>query len=372
MDNEEINNQSEDENIEDSTIVDEADNDDTVIPDRYAITSYGADFDVDGLVKRMERGDIFIPPFQRDYIWNMNEASRFIESLLLGLPVPGVFLAKEINSNKLYVIDGQQRLKTIYFFFKGTFNPKPTDKKLRVFKLSKVQQQFEGKAFIDLEESDRITLENSIVHATIIKQDYPDDNDTSVYHVFERLNNGGRRLLPQEIRTAVYHGNFIELLKELNENEKWRKIFGPKHKRLKDQELILRFLALYFDGSNYVKPMREFLNIFSIHNRALNNTKKMRYSNLFNSTIELINDVLGESAFRPERALNAAVYDSVMVGIARRLEKGEIVKKENVKNKYEDLLKDLSYQKSISQATSNETNVRDRINKSVEFFSTVE
>src|SRR5689334_10609266 len=76
---------------------------------KYLINSYGADYTVDSLVQRMGRGDIYIPTFQRSYVWKINEASKFIESLLLGLPVPGIFLSVDTD-RKLVVIDGQQRL----------------------------------------------------------------------------------------------------------------------------------------------------------------------------------------------------------------------------------------------------------------------
>src|SRR5438874_10895389 len=116
-------------------VIDEAARDHAVAPTRFDITSFSADYDVEGLVKRLDRGAIFIPPFQRNYVWNIKEASRFIESLLLGLPVPAVFLAKEAASNRLLVIDGQQRLKTLQFFFAGFFNPREEDKTKRVFRL---------------------------------------------------------------------------------------------------------------------------------------------------------------------------------------------------------------------------------------------
>ena len=72
-----------------------------VVPVQYSISSYGVDYTVDGLVKRLNKSDIFMPPFKRDYVWNIAEASKLIESCLLGLPIPGVFLAKETSSNKL-------------------------------------------------------------------------------------------------------------------------------------------------------------------------------------------------------------------------------------------------------------------------------
>ena len=107
---------------EDEELEGEISPDDEVVPlVSYDVTSYGSDPEVEGLVGRLRRGDIIIPPFQRDYVWRQPEASKFIESLLLGLPVPGVFFATDPNTNKQLVIDGQQRLKTLLFFYDGFF-----------------------------------------------------------------------------------------------------------------------------------------------------------------------------------------------------------------------------------------------------------
>ena len=82
---------------------------------RYSISSYGADMPVDAIIPRLKREEIFIPPFQRKFVWTHTQASRFIESLLLGLPVPGIFLFKDPDTRKLMVVDGQQRLRTLQF-----------------------------------------------------------------------------------------------------------------------------------------------------------------------------------------------------------------------------------------------------------------
>ena len=102
---------------------DNAENDETASV-TYGISSYGADYTVDGIVKRIRKGEFYIPSFQSSYVWSLPQVSRFIESLLLGLPVPGVFLAKEENTNKHLVIDGKQRLKSLQFFFEGVFREK--------------------------------------------------------------------------------------------------------------------------------------------------------------------------------------------------------------------------------------------------------
>lgn len=294
-----------DESLEDSPIV------------VYDISSYGVDYDVDGLVKRLNRGDIFIPPFQRDYVWNQAEASRLVESLLLGLPVPGVFFAKDNESNKLSVIDGQQRLKSIQYFYNGFFNPREGDTRRKIFKLIKVQPQFENKTYEDLLDEDRIKLDDSIIHATIIKQESPNDNNTSIYHVFERLNTGGRKLTPQEIRSAIYIGKLNKLIFELNDNHHFRMLFGRPNIRLKDHEMILRFFAMYYNLENYSKPLNEFLNIFNSVYKNPTDQQIQKMEALFNETMEVIHLNFGSNAFKPDRVFNAAAFETLTVGIAR-------------------------------------------------------
>lgn len=356
------------EELEDIQVTDEAADESTVPPIQYDISSYGADYDVEGIVKRIEREDILIPPFQRNYVWTQKEASRFIESLLLGLPVPGIFLAREPDSNKLLVLDGQQRLKTLQFFYNGFFNPQEESKKQQVFELINVQPKFEGRTYETLEEQDRVKLNDSLIHATIIKQESPQDNDTSVYYIFDRLNSTGRRLTPQEIRTAIDHGNLIDLVKELNEYENWRNIYGKKNSRLKDQELILRFLALYFEGDKYERPMNEFLNKFSNKQREADDGFLNQSRELFKNTIDVIWKSIGKKAFRPISTINAAAFDSIMVGLARRISKSSINDYQRVKVAYEELLSDPEYLRLISQSTSDESNVASRFYKAIEKF----
>lgn len=355
--------------FEEEVVEDELSRDEEeVLPLKYAISSYGADYTVDGLVNRLRKGDIFIPPFQRGYVWRLSDASGFIESLLLGLPVPGVFLSKEPETQKLLVIDGQQRLKSLEFFYEGIFGPTS-----REFALQGVQEEFKGKTYKTLSDEDRRRLDDSIIHATIIRQESPkdDESNSSVFYIFERLNSGGRRLSDQEIRSAIYSGPFNELLEELNQYGDWRKVFGKEHDRSKDCELILRFLALYHRFEEYKPPMKEFLNRFMSGNRTLKYRSPQEFKTIFLKTIEAAYKSLGEKAFRPESQINAAVFDAVMVGLAKRLEKGEIADFEAVKSRYEELLKNPDFQAAYERATADETKVRNRINSAIQAFSNV-
>lgn len=337
-----------------------------VILFQYSITSYGADYPVESLVKRMRSGDIFIPHFQRGYIWNLVDASRFVETLLLGLPVPGLFLSKEYDSQKMLVIDGQQRLRTLEYFYDGVFEPTK-----REFALRGVQPQFAGLTYETLPEEDRRRLDDSIIHLTIVKQDEPSDDDSSIYYIFERLNTTGRTLSPQEIRACLFHGEFHNVLGQLNQDEAWRSIFGRVNPRMRDQELILRFFALYFHGDKYKRPMKGFLNKYMKLNRRLQYESEAQLAEAFLPTIQLISEVVGTTAFRPRGPLNAAVFDAVMIGVARRLGQDGIDQYAALDAEYRQLLSDEDFVLTTLEATSDEDNVTRRIALASDAFARV-
>lgn len=338
-----------------------------VIPFNYAITAYGADPQVDGLVKRLKEGDIFIPlfsltektanvpvRFQREYVWKKQQADRFIESLLLGLPVPGIFLVKEDTGRHL-VLDGHQRLKTLLSFCTNVWEG-------GTFLLESVQDRFRDKTYDQLDPSDRRRLDDSIIHATIIRQDQPSEDLSSIYLIFERLNSGGTSLQPQEIRVALYHGPFVELLTELNGYRSWRALFGRKSKRLKDIELILRFFALLESSKKYSRPMKGFLSGYMAHRRSLGSDQQGEFRELFQKTTDAILKAIGPKAFKRKRTLNAALVDAVMVGVARRIKaKGTIAAHRSLKSAHRALLRNRDFQAAITQATTDEENVKRRL-----------
>lgn len=355
---------------QEENFIDDSDDDYEEEFTRYDITSYGVDFDVEGLVRRLKRDEIFIPSFQRDYVWKMPEAARFIESLLLGLPVPGIFLAQEPETGKMLVIDGQQRLLSLLYFYLGEFKPHENQKTKRVFRLTKVKKQFQDKTYDELESRDRINLDNSVIHATVVKQETPTEDDTSIYHIFERLNSGGRKLTPQEIRVAVYHGELIELAKKLNELPEWREIFGPKNDRMKDVELIIRFWAMKEKFHSYNKPMIDFINKFCYRNRDCNE-KCEYYEHIFTITIKAFYNAIQSRLFRPTRALNVALYEACMVGLASRFDNNYPVDDDIVNIAYDNLLENGEFQDLISKSTSDVKNVKRRMELAIEEFARV-
>lgn len=341
-----------------------------VIPFTYSITSYGADYPVDSLVKRIENRDILVPTFeheeqladdvdafQREYVWPRPKADRFIESLLLGLPVPGIFLVKE-DTGRLLVLDGHQRLHTLHSFYRGVIQG-------REYSLAGIQERFIGKTYKTLDVEDRRRLDDSIIHATIVKQEEPSEDWSSIYSIFERLNTGGIALQPQEIRMALYHGPFSALLRELNALTNWRKLIGPVSRRLKDVELILRIFALLYYRHDYKSPMKEFLNRYMATNRTLSKQGADELREVFTESSRAILEALGEDAFRPERAVNAALVDALMVGASVALQDDRIDHSKLVKARAV-LLDDREFVDAISTGTSQKPKVDLRIRKAIE------
>ena len=363
----------EDDSIQD---LDEAEE---VIESPYSITSYGADYPVDSLVKRIDAGDILVPTFswtapektqvvgfQRQYVWPRPKADRFIESLLLGLPVPGIFLVKE-PSGVLLVLDGHQRLFTLQSFYGGAINDD-------VYRLSdSVQKRFINKRYKDLDTEDRRRLDDSIIHATVIRQDEPTEDQSSIYTIFERLNTGGMNLQPQEIRVALYHGELVAVLQKLNDDPAWRALIGPKSKRLKDMEMILRFFAFLYFSQKYEAPMKLFLNRYMATNRSLAVQSEESLGKIFTLTTTTILEGIGMKAFRPKRTVNAAVVDSLMTGLAKRLlAHGPLKDYGALRASYESLITDTAYLESTETGTSQPANITTRLTKAEGAFSQVQ
>lgn len=289
---------------------------------------------------------------------------RFVESLLLGLPVPGIFLVRD-RDNKLLVLDGQQRLRTLHAFYSGFHDDKR-------FRLKNVQQPFDGKGYDDLDDEDRRRLDDSIIHATVLRQEHPTGSQDAIYSIFERLNTGGSPLQPQEIRIALYYGPFLHAISNLNGDKNWRDLYGPRSARFKDHELIVRVLALYEEAQLYARPVKTFLNHYLSANRDRTGAELEPLTELFKRACEAINANIGKNAFRPVRPVNAAVLDSVLVGVMRRLSEGPITDGAAMRAHYDTLLANPSYTSATTSSTAAEDSVEQRLALATAAFNSVD
>ena len=326
-------------------------------PPQYEITTYPADYTLSGLHDLWRQSAIMIPRFQRQFVWTQVQASKLIESFLVGLPVPAIFLYTERKSQKFLVIDGQQRLKSIFYFFEGYF-AEDDEEKRKLFRLKGLSERspWFNKSFDEFSEEDQLRLRNSVLRAFIVKQLNPED-DTSIYHVFERLNTGGTLLTNQEVRNCVYGGTFNDLLSELNELDSWRKILGKprRDRRQRDLELILRFFALQ-DITGYEKPLKDYLSKFMQRHRHPSKEIIESYRRRFTETCKSVVSFLGEKPFHIRAGLNSAAYDSVMVWFSRHPHDV----REGILDRYRSLIGDEAFSKLTATNTTDVEVVRKR------------
>lgn len=350
--------------------------------DLYKITSWGADLSFRELITQYREGDLAKPELQRHYVWDKTEASRFIDSVLLGLPIPSIFLAKT-SDERMLIIDGYQRIMTVYDFVTGVFSGNG-----KVFKLSnseKVNRKWRGKAFSELRDAEQRKIKNTTIHAIIFVQKEPREDDTSMYQVFERINTGGRSLFPQEIRNCVYQGKFNSLLMDLNEKASWRTLYGLDRpdSRMRDVEFILRFFALKDDkileeGDSKQISLKKFLNEFMGSDESKSESVLKEREQEFIETSKAVLKAFGEQAFhnispRGEHKLikkfNPTIYDSIMISTFLYLKAGCKIKDDVDYNKLRmDLLSDEEYQDLIKVRTTNIDRIKGRIKKSLKYL----
>jgi uncharacterized protein with ParB-like and HNH nuclease domain len=337
---------------------DYAEDDDDIQINEYDITATPNDFNVSTLYNFVESGAVRIPGFQRNFVWDRVRASKLIESLILGLPVPQLFLYEQ-SRNRFLVIDGQQRLMSIYYFIKKRFPLKEKRSELRTIfdehgkipdnvlhddgyfetfnlrlpeKVPNHRNKFKGLNYSTLGDY-KTQLDLRPLRNVVVKQNSPSDDDSAMYEVFNRLNTGGVNLEPQEIRTSMYHSKFYDMLYRLNNQPGWRKLLGSEEADLhmKDIEILLRGFAMLIDGEQYTPSMVRFLNQFSRRCRAHDEPKNEYLKNLFVSFLEACTEL-------PEKALtnkknnrfNIALYEAVFTATTksafagRRLVHGKI------------------------------------------------
>lgn len=350
--------------LDDELEVDEVQDDGEALV-QYEIASYPSDLTLWGIKDMWKDGDILIPDFQRNYVWTINQASLLIESFLLGLPVPQVFFYVN-DQNKNLVIDGQQRILSIVYYFDGYFGDENIQGKRQVFRLTGLDERshFANKRYEDLDETEQRMLRSRVLRAINIRQLSPKGENTSIYHIFERLNTGGTPLKPQEIRNCVFRGSFVGILAALNQDANWRKLVGKKvlDKHKKDIELILRVFALSDNNwQKYEKPMKEFLNVAMNENKDGNSKRVKQFEARFTKAVELIVDELGNKPFHIRGPLNSSALDSVLCTIMDNIEKMP----DDINIRYRALLKNEKFIAATYYGTSDVTVLQQRFKEAV-------
>jgi uncharacterized protein with ParB-like and HNH nuclease domain len=368
--------------------------------DEYDITSTPNDFNVITLFSFVESGAVRIPGFQRNYVWDRARASKLIESLILGLPVPQLFLYEK-SRNLFLVIDGQQRLMSVYYFIKKRFPKREKRVELRMIfdregkipesilydddyfddfklklpeKLPDNKNKFNGLNYATLGDHQR-QLDLRPIRNIIVRQNSPTDDDTSIYEVFNRLNTGGINLRPQEIRTSMYHSKFYDMLYKINQDKRWR-CFLPTSEpdiHMKDIEILLRGFAMLIESDKYAPSMVRFLNRFSRRCESQTDEQHTYLENLFSSFLDA-SQSLDSNTFinKKNNRFNLALYEAVFTATCkealreRRLLKGKIDQSEVTA-----LAGDNEFIGAALQGTTRTSNVEKRLSRARDLLASL-
>ena len=247
--------------------------------------SYAANMTVESLVERLYGGDIFIPSVGSGCVWSMARASRLVESLLLGLPVPNIYLFREHESGRHMVLDGRQRLLALQGFQHGSLCG-------RGFRLTGVCEGLMGKSYADMHHLEQRQLDKALITVTVVHQPKSEVSRRPVL--------------------------------SLSASPCWQEVYGRENDRMASQELILRFLALFWSLSAYRRPMKHFLDTFMEEHRDLDRRTELLFWKCFDRSVATVAEALEPDALRPEGRMSVPLADAVLVGLARRREQGPI------------------------------------------------
>lgn len=365
----------------------------------YELTAVPSDFNVMTLDQLVKNGWVRIPGFQRHFVWDLARASKLIESLILGLPVPQLFLYEQRPDRNL-LIDGQQRLMSVYYFKQQRFPRKDRRADLRrIFdengeipddvlqddiyfqdfrlrlpeSLPEQRNELSGLTYEAL-GLHRSRLDMRPIRCIIIKQNSPSDGDTAMYEVFNRLNSGGVNLHPQEIRTSMYHSPFYDMLNEINAEAGWRTMLGSPEPDLhmRDIEVLLRGFAMLVDGKEYSPSMVRFLNKFS--KKCEQNAKKYngRLKSLFLSFLQIASR-LPDNTFinRANNRFNIALFEAVFTAACAGAYASEgIIENGLSAEKIDRLRKDPQFNAASQKSTTRTENVKKRLKIASEILIT--
>jgi len=317
------------------------------------------DFIVSSISSQIDDGSIVLQDqFQRRRVWNDAKASRLIESLILNVPIPVCYFA-EIEEGAYAVVDGQQRLTSIYRFLTNQF----------YLRGLKVRPDLNRKRFHQLPSADqRLIKARTIRCIVILKESHPDIR----FDVFERLNTATVSLNRQELRNSTYRGELNDVIIKLCNNSTFLKIRKAEtpDKRMRDAELILRFFAFHFGGESFSGRFTRHLDNYLLFGRKFDDVEIERHQKAFEETMEKVFDAFGDEAFRridargaPENQINSAIFDAIMLTFARIERKILESKRDKIREAYRSVCNNPEFIDAISRATRDTSRLNTRLAK---------
>ncbi len=304
------------------------------------IVTEQARYPIKSIKSMLDSGDYMLnPEYQRRKRWDNGRKSRLIESFIMNVPLPPVFLY-EYDYSKFEVMDGLQRLTSIYDYYSGHF---PLEG-LQYWK------ELEGKRFDDLPTEIKKGIDRRYISSIVLLEETAkslEEAEKLKQIVFERLNSGGEKLAPQETRNALYNGKFNQLCLRLSSNNNFRKMWkipldsqddalllaNEAYRKMDDVQLVLRFFAYRFYDS-FSGTVEDLLDEYLKQANLFSDDTLAQLESLFINTIELVYGVFGEEAFyspvyeRKVTKPQKGIYDPLMQAAAKQTpRKVELIEK---------------------------------------------
>ncbi|MFJ4254548.1 DUF262 domain-containing protein [Microbacterium sp. NPDC090003] len=335
---------------------------------RHKVDFDSYDVTVDELVRRVGKSRIEIAPaYQRQFRWDVERQSRLVESLLLGIPVPSLFMATNVDETKgttWEVVDGLQRLLSLVSFLGDTDTRTAASLPGEPTKLTGLEKLslLEGLTAEQLPADIRTGLEDRPIKVIVLN----DKSDLRVrFDLFERLNTGGIRLTDQEVRECVYMGDFVDLLDELAKSENFRTVVKLPVGQQRDgtaQEYVLRFFAFLENYKSFDHSVKDFLNDFC--SMAADNPEVDKRRKTFNQTFSYLASAFPDGLKSRKSTTAVNLYEGVAVGAALALqENAQLNAPSDVTWVTSDEIK-----KVTTGATNNKSSVSGRVEISRDHF----
>ncbi|WP_020210917.1 DUF262 domain-containing protein [Gilvimarinus chinensis] len=338
-----------------------------------SLVTQQSDFSLSAIAEMVKFESIDITPhYQRRDRWHVEKQSALIESFLLNIPVPPVYLSED-EYGTYTVIDGKQRITAIYDFLSGKFKLKDLKEvpELNGFTFEQLPTQL--KRALSIRPFMRVI--------TLLKQSDPELK----YEVFLRLNTGGEKLKAQEIRNVAFAGPLNDLLFELSENEFLKsklKITSNKsaaYRSMDDLELVLRFFTIHSRWENFGKKISVAMDDFMAENqdKEVNELRE-----LFQYSIEGCQKIWGDFSFQKplnngwREQLITPLFDAQMVAVSL-LDPARVQALEGVQDVVLSATRDLyendpEFHKAVTQATGDTLAIRNRVSKLKDMLESVE
>ncbi len=335
---------------------------------RNSINTDRLDMSFGEIINMFERGEIIIDPeFQRLFRWSADQQTRFIESLLLGIPIPPIFVAED-RDGKWEVVDGLQRVSTVLSFY-GVLKVTP-EKNFWQLSEGDLIKSLEGLNYSKLPLKFQLNIKRAVCRVEIIKWNSKFDMR---YELFNRLNTGGSPLTDQEIRNCIFRGisnEFNNLLKRIANEEVFVALIEPTEKQLAElylEELVLRFFSLFHNWKNVKSVISRHMTDF-MRDVVTNNRIDHSLETLFLRIIKMLRP-LGTEIFRFKNGIfSTSLFDAITIGMGLRIDYYEKANLEDIRTIINKLKGDELFRKYTGAASNSSTRVVKRIERAIQIL----